>query len=141
MIPIEHLAEIHDQCFKTTRPWAADEFRALLENPHCFLVGTGQCFAVGRVIVDQGEILTLATAPQNRRQGNASSVLAAFHIEAVKRGAKTIFLEVAKDNLAAVALYQSCGYEITATRKNYYRQAGFDPIDALIMTRKFQQNP
>lgn len=138
------LAALHHRAFTTTRAWNAAEFESLLVNPHCFLCiessDTGQtslsAFALGRVIADEAEILTLATDPNQRRHGYARKCLYQFERIAKNRGAVTAFLEVAADNLAAVALYKSTGYQIHAKRAAYYNRKQGPAVDALVMRRK-----
>ena len=102
------------------RAWSAAEFAALLASPHVFVTGDARGFALGRVIADEAELLTLATDPGHRRQGRAHACLAAFAEEAQARGAATAFLEVAEDNAAALALYAQAGFGETARRAGYY---------------------
>jgi len=50
------------------------------------------------------------------------------------RGTDFISLEVRESNFAAIALYQSLGFEEMGRRKNFYRRP---QEDALIMTKVF----
>ena len=43
---------------------------------------------------------------------------------------KRLFLEVAADNDAAVALYEGLGFKIAGARKAYYQRAGGENVDA-----------
>ena len=43
---------------------------------------------------------------------------------------KRLFLEVAADNEAAVALYKGLGFKIAGARKAYYQRAGGKNVDA-----------
>jgi ribosomal-protein-alanine N-acetyltransferase len=43
-----------------------------------------------------------------------------------------VFLEVARDNAAAIALYKKMGFSLISTRKNYY-QINNTRVDALVM--------
>jgi ribosomal-protein-alanine N-acetyltransferase len=53
---------------------------------------------------------------------------------AARRGdAKRIFLEVAEDNEAALALYRKLGFVELGRRKRYYERAGSEPVDALTL--------
>ncbi|MAU52788.1 MAG: ribosomal-protein-alanine acetyltransferase [Roseovarius sp.] len=117
----EALAATHARAFAGQgRAWSAAEFAALLASPHVFVTGDARGFALGRVIADEAELLTLATDPGHRRQGRAHACLAAFAEEAQARGAATAFLEVAEDNAAALALYAQAGFGETARRAGYY---------------------
>ncbi|MDQ7260372.1 GNAT family N-acetyltransferase [Paracoccus sp. PS-1] len=128
----EELAALHGRCFAThPRPWAAAEFADLLANPLNFLLVGPQCFLLGRSVADEAELLTLAVAPEARRRGLASALLAEFAATSRMRGAHEAFLEVASDNAAATALYAGAGWEIAGNRRNYYAPG----VDALLMRR------
>ena len=45
-------------------------------------------------------------------------------VQAKARGVEIVFLEVAQDNTAALALYKTTGYDAIGMRKNYYKRAG-----------------
>ena len=47
-----------------------------------------------------------------------------------------VFLEVRTDNLAAIGLYESYGFTITGTRKNYYHPSGADAYTMMREGRK-----
>lgn len=77
---------------------------------------------------DEAEILNLTVDPAYRRRGVASALLAAL-IEAAKG---SIFLEVAEDNAAALALYHRFGWEPVAVRKGYYYPGN---VNAVVMKK------
>jgi [ribosomal protein S18]-alanine N-acetyltransferase len=130
------MAATHAQAFARSRPWSEDEFSGLLQNPACFATGEAACFALIRVVVDVAELLTIATHPDNRRQGLARACMARWQIEAHEKGAIRAILEVAADNLAAHALYRVCGFKICGSRRGYYQRDGANNVDALMMARR-----
>ncbi|MYM57053.1 GNAT family N-acetyltransferase [Thalassovita mangrovi] len=136
----EDLARLHRAAFTAQRPWSESEFRDLLASPHVFLVTTDHAFALGRVIAGEAELLTIATDPAHQRQGQGLAALELYHEEAAQRGAETCFLEVAENNLPAIALYSQNGYEKTAERPGYYRQPDGSRVAAWIMTRQLTQS-
>ena len=77
-------------------------------------------FVIARVAGDEAEILTLAVAPEARGQGLGRALLNAAIVEAQRRGAGAIFLEVGTDNPAALALYAGLGFANVGSRKGYY---------------------
>ena len=82
---------------------------------------------------DTGEILTVATAPEYRRKGIARKLLTEF-FSLIPDETETIALEVRQSNTAAIALYESFGFEKAGVRKRFYR----DPVeDADIMVKTF----
>ncbi len=86
-------------------------------------------------MADEAEIVTIATDPGAQRQGSARRLLATFEGQASERGATRVFLEVAADNLAAIALYQAAGYHEVARRAGYYNRSGGGRVDALILEK------
>lgn len=134
MNPVK-LAELHARCFTVPRPWRAAEFADLLAENHTVLVGDVAGFALGRVIADEAEVLTIAVAPEHRRKGVARHLLADLEDAARMRGADTCFLEVAADNRAAIGLYHAAGYAEAGRRRGYYRKSDGEAVDALILSR------
>lgn len=131
----DSLALLHAAAFADQRPWSAAEFETLLASPHVFLVAEARGFALGRVIVDEVELLTIATAPEARRQGVGRRLMQAFEAEAKGRGVALAHLEVAADNLPALALYQAQGWVETGRRAGYYPRSDGSPADALMMQK------
>lgn len=132
----DQLAALHTACFTTPRPWSATEFADLLAAPGVFIVATGQhAMAMGRVILDEVEMLTIATAPGHQRQGLGAQTLEKFEKHARADGATQAFLEVATTNLAARALYLADGWVITGTRPGYYQTPDGTRVDAEIMCK------
>lgn len=126
------LAALHARAFTSPPPWPARSFAELLANPHVFLIAQPLGFAFGRVVIDECELLTIATDPQARRQGIARHVMGEFVDEARARGAAMIHLEVAADNAPARALYAAFGFVETGRRRNYYAATATEPArDAL----------
>ncbi len=131
----EALARLHAAAFRDERPWTAAEFASLLSLPGKLLLGDARAILLARVAADEAEVLTLATDPAHRRQGLAAALLARFHAEAIKRGARRAILEVAEDNVPARALYARGGYAQAGRRPRYYRRASGQAADALLLAR------
>jgi [ribosomal protein S18]-alanine N-acetyltransferase len=131
----QDMAATHAAAFTQSRPWSADEFADLLRSPRCFAVGHAQCFALGRVVADQAELLTLATHPDHQRAGLARSTLAQWRAVAYERGAVSAFLEVAVDNTPARAFYSADGFVENGLRKAYYSRRDGSAADAALMIR------
>ena len=105
------------------------EFADLLASPHAFLLTRPDGFLLGRLVVDEAEVLTLAVAPESRRQGIARDLMDNFAATSRDRGATRAFLEVAADNAPAQALYHGTGWRESGRRRRYY---GPD-LDAIVM--------
>ena len=133
----EILAAVHAQAFETA--WGGLQIAGLITSPggYAFAVEAPSGlagFILCRVIADEAEILTLASAPAHRRQGVASALLRAAMDAAAARGAATMFLEVAADNGAAIGLYGGAGFAQVGLRRGYY-QRNNDAVDALVLRR------
>jgi ribosomal-protein-alanine N-acetyltransferase len=131
----EKLAAIHERAMDVPRPWSAVGFEAILKHPGRILTVHGAGFALGRVILDEAELLTLAVDPKQQRKGIGRICLDNFHAEAREQGATKAFLEVAATNEPARALYLGAGYQKTGVRKAYYRASDDSRIDAILMTK------
>jgi [ribosomal protein S18]-alanine N-acetyltransferase len=129
------LAATHAAAFEDERAWTEAEFAGLLAQPGVILCGTPRSFALGRVTLDDAEVLTLATVPAARRQGLARAALVALTAGAARAGAVRMFLEVAEDNLAAIALYHSCGFLQVGRRPGYYARLSGPKVAALVMEK------
>lgn len=130
------LAAIHATSFE--HGWSAQEFERLAaatENRLHISESDGVVagFILVTVVAGEGEILTLATAPEYRGQGHAGRLLS--HLAEILAGeaADAIFLEVAVDNAAALALYERSGFKSAGLRKAYYSRTKGPPVDARIL--------
>jgi ribosomal-protein-alanine N-acetyltransferase len=65
-------------------------------------------------------IITLDVAQKERRRGVGSALLEKLESNLGARGVRSILLETAIDNEAAVAFWRRGGYRIEATLKRYY---------------------
>ena len=134
----EQMAILHSRAFDGQgRPWSIQEFASLLDSPHVFCVSDEFAFALGRAIAGEAELLTLATDPAEQRQGLGRKAVKLFEAEAQRRGAEICFLEVAADNHAAIALYQSGAYHEIARREAYYEKPSGDRVDAIVFQKVF----
>jgi ribosomal-protein-alanine N-acetyltransferase len=89
-----------------------------------------------RTAADEAEILTICVPPPYRRHGVGRLLLGEASAAAVAAGATTLFLEVAVDNDAAIALYRGCGFRERGRRAGYYASFG-GLTDALVLAKEF----
>lgn len=113
------LAALHAACFP--RAWDAPSLRAMLEAPGAFAFHHPHGFVLARTAANEAEILTLAVAPAARGKGLGRALMDAAIAEAKTMGADAMFLEVASDNAAALALYAGLGFVRAGMRKGYYQ--------------------
>jgi ribosomal-protein-alanine N-acetyltransferase len=120
------LAAIHEAAFPPGERWNAPAFATLLQTPGASaLLDERGGFVLTRHAGGEAELLTIAVEPGLRRQGVGRSLLAA----ALAACEGPMFLEVASDNAAAVALYRSLGFVGCGHRRDYYGPSR----DALIL--------
>jgi [ribosomal protein S18]-alanine N-acetyltransferase len=85
------------------------------------------------VVYDELHINTLAVDPELRRRGLGSLLMRRLLAEAAREGANRALLEVRRSNEVAQRLYESLGFTVTATRRNYYTQP---EEDALVLSKE-----
>ena len=130
------LAALHADCFDP--PWSAPTFGDLVTAPGAIariaMAGAAPIgLVVGRVTLDEAEILTICVSPAGRRRGAGAvmmrDAIASFDLA----GARVAFLEVAYGNQAARALYHRLGFVAVGQRPRYYTHADGTQETALIL--------
>lgn len=81
------------------------------------------------VVAATADIQTIGVLPECEGQGIGSAMLTELLVEAGRRGAAEVLLEVRADNPRAQDLYLRNGFEHIHTRRKYYR----DGVDAWVM--------
>ncbi len=103
-------------------------------------IGGRDCgFAMARAMLDEAELLLLATSPAARGQGVGGALLRAVLAESRNRGAIKVHLEVRAGN-GAIRLYHREGFEKLGERRGYYRGTSGQAFDALTLARSLTQN-
>jgi ribosomal-protein-alanine N-acetyltransferase len=136
----EQCAILHAACF--AHSWSVEEFETLLSNSAVF----GEAavdprsnqlrgFVMTRLAADEAEILTIAVDGALRRRGVGRSLLAGHLTRLTVLGARALFLEVERENAAAIALYAKFGFREVGQRPGYYRKAGASRASALVLRR------
>lgn len=125
---LQAVSSIHAAGF--ARGWSDGEIAQLLARDGTFgkvarPIGKKSVagFILYTLVAGEGEILTIATAPQWRRYGIGEQLVKASlsHLNAER--AQAMFLEVGQSNHAALALYKKHGFVEVGLRKNYYDTA------------------
>lgn len=132
------LAQLHGASFH--RGWGESEFDAMLREPNTLLHrlrrgGRVIGFAVSRMAADEAEILSIAVAASQRGRGLSRGLLATHLGHLAGRGVRTVFLEVEENNQPATRLYAKAGFAVVGRRERYYREAGGEERNALVMRR------
>ena len=132
---ISAAAEIEQMCF--SEPWSEQSLALPATGEYgcgmaCEVDGKLAAYACMVSVLDEGEIVNVATHPDYRRCGYARAVLLALLEKARLDGIVTLTLEVRESNAAAQALYSSLGFGVVGKRKDFYSKPR---EDAIIMLR------
>ena len=132
------LAALHAACFDS--PWKAEAFSDLLAMPGAAATiaterGSPVGFLLTRRAADEAEVITIGTSPAVQRRGIGRSMLNHRLTEFSGSGVHHVFMEVARSNSAALALYASLGFTEAGKRNGYYRKSDGSREDAIIMRK------
>ena len=134
------LAELHAASFDDS--WDAGAIAKLLALPGAFgwvaaRDGKPVGFALARAAAGEAEILTLGVLAECRRAGIGRRLSAAVLERVRADGGQRVVLEVAADNLAALALYRGLGFSSVGVRPDYYLRRDGSRADARLMSIDF----
>jgi len=122
------MAAIHAESFAPpfgSGGWDALEMATHTQRDFCLGIeheGALAAFIIVSTPADQAEILTIATRESARRQGFGRRLIE-YTVEQLRyQDASELFLEVAEDNAAALALYRGVGFQPIGRRPAYYRR-------------------
>lgn len=132
MTPLK-MAQIHEVCFTTPRPWSEAEIADLAASPLCFVACADDGFAILRKAGPEAELLTIAVHPNAQRKGTGAKLLSTMLTEAKNSGCEDVFLEVVASNAPAISLYHGAGFEDLNYRKGYYSGPDGEKVTALVM--------
>lgn len=133
------IAGLHATLFSP--PWTEESIHTSLDHPAstAFVAVVGappkQCigFVLGQLVADQAEILSIGVAKEWQKKGIGGLLVGALARAAQRAEAKTLFLDVAADNDAALELYRKAGFLGTGLRRGYYERPGAEAVDALTL--------
>lgn len=128
------VAAIERRCFSD--PWSIEAFEEMIRFPLAVTLVAERDRAVagyliGRAVAGEGEIMNLAVAPDQRREGLGTRLLEAGLAALAARRAESVYLEVRAGNTAARELYQRHGFGPVGRRAGYYR----NPVEDAIVLR------
>jgi len=131
----EELAALEAASFSTS--WSAGQFVSAFSGRSFFVYGIREngalaCYLSFHCVVDEMEIVNLATRPDARRRGLARRLLDGVLQLVENTGIKREYLEVRVSNRPALCLYEYFGFVKTGLRKAYYPDTG---EDAVVMAR------
>ena len=129
----DQLAELYRFAFPNERPWSADEFATFQKDPVVQIYIADHGFALTRTVAGESELLSLAVHPDHQKRGIATALIQRW-LDALSTTAEIAFLEVAADNLAALALYTRFGFSVQGKRVAYYSRTSGAAVDAFLMS-------
>jgi [ribosomal protein S18]-alanine N-acetyltransferase len=134
----ENMARLHSETF-LQEPWSKDFISKLLNRqgalallaktnpPHSSLAG----FILLQCAADEAEILTIAVAQDQQRQGIGTKLLERAIKHLTAQNITNLFLDVSCNNQPAIALYDHLGFIQCGNRPNYYK----DGSDGVLMAK------
>lgn len=117
-------ATTYEQMFHSV---AAARIVLVAENDTGALCG----FCIARIGADECELENVVVTEAQRRTRIGNMLLHTLIALVREKNARHLLLEVRESNRAARGLYESCGFELSGRRRNYYSAP---PEDALIYT-------
>ena len=132
---LDQITALEEMLFSS--PWSREALKISCDNGLCWVMETDSqeiiAYLIGVLVLDEFSIYNIAVSKTFQKKGYAFRFLK-FLINwlQVKKCAQ-IFLEVRSQNLAAIRLYQKCGFKPLYLRRHYYKE----PVDdAITMTRQ-----
>ncbi|HLZ50436.1 MAG TPA: N-acetyltransferase [Candidatus Acidoferrum sp.] len=119
------LHRLDQSCFPAGISYSKTTLRYFLTLPSadCVVAADGKNIA-GFILTEENpplaHVITLDVAENHRRQGLGSLLLAESEKNLYLRGVRSILLETATENEAAVAFWKRHGYRIETVLKRYY---------------------
>ncbi|MGC2527521.1 MAG: N-acetyltransferase [Candidatus Acidiferrum sp.] len=119
------LHRLDQSCFPAGISYSKTTLHYFLTIPSadCIIAADGGRIA-GFILTEENpplaHIITLDVAETHRRHGVGSALLAESERNLALRGVRTILIETAIENEAAVAFWKRHGYRIEAVLKRYY---------------------
>jgi len=134
---LDAIASIEKELFSL--PWTRENFADAIKQPYAKLwvakdTGNDNDCVTGYLCmycsVDEGEITTVAVAPEFRKQGYGHALIHKAQEYVLEQNLERIVLEVRVSNSDAIALYTKNEFENLGIRKGFY---DFPKEDAMIM--------
>lgn len=131
---------LHTRAFPEAEVWSAWALQDTLALSTTLGLATEEEGQLSGMIIVQkvppdADILTMCVHPEKQRQGLATHLLNGMLGLLGPAGVSKLYLDVAEDNDAAIAFYESSGFLADGRRKGYYQREGGVQMDAILMSR------
>lgn len=128
-------SELEKRCLETA--WSERQIAEALDNENAVYIGAfdgSTLCGIGSAycVCGDAEIMNIAVCPEFRRRGAGKAITAALEDALAAKKSEVITLEVAEDNIGAIALYESAGFRAVGTRKGFYKGK-----NAIIMNKRY----
>ncbi len=142
----EILWRLDQECFPPGMAYSKQELKSYMKRRGAFTLVADQAIAnqavanqaddkvAGFIVVQDGttgHVITIDVDRAARRSGVGSLLLRAAEDRLRAQGSRTVGLETAVDNLAALAFYKRHGYNVIRPWPRYYSNG----VDALVMKK------
>ncbi len=126
---LQELLRLESFCFPAAESFSRRQLRYLLRSPHAttYLIREDGKVAAAAIVYRRrtprgvhARLYSMAVAPDYRRRGFGRMLIKACLRSLYEEGVKVLSLEVRQDNTAAVALYESMGFESLYQLTDYY---------------------
>ena len=121
------------------QPWSENVLTDCYHSDYlCFVAEDNNCkkalkgYIILSQVMDEAHLLNLCVSLKYQGSGLGRELTAWGIDEAIKKGARKMFLEVRRSNWRAISLYESFGFSEIGIRTNYY-QGSFISEDAVVM--------
>lgn len=131
---LSRIAEIERETFN--EPWSESALELFVSDRGfctiCVVDGRIASYCTVVTVLDEAQIINVATDKDHRAQGCARDVISFVLDECKRRSLNYISLEVRESNTPAIALYEGSGFSVAGKRRDFYK----DPREnALVMTK------
>lgn len=134
----DQLWRIDQECFAAGIAYSRQELASYINHAHAFtLVAEDNGQITGFIVAESdpaavGHIMTIDVRPSLQHSGLGSKLLELAEQRLRKERCQSVLLEVAVNNLPALAFYKHHGYAVLETIPRYY----LDSVDALVMGKR-----
>ena len=130
---LESVYEVEKQAH--VQPWSMKVLSECFHSDYLCFVATKGVPVCGHIILstilDESHLLNVCVSLEHQGKGVGYNLIYEAIFQVSRVGAKKMFLEVRRSNIAAIGLYKSLGFVEIGVRADYYRDSHLKE-DALV---------